>query len=397
MKFADAKIIEAVTLAGLTLAPSQVSGSIRLVPVLRPGAPGDLRIARRQYDEELAGVGAGKDCTYFSYIPHGLVMSWSDDGSAIAANGSQLKGRDGRVRDFEVAKIRWMQRIAQRETGNSLRLLPLHLAMEGFLSLYFSGPNIVWTEYSKRVVRHGLTPRTEWAYDGESIAGFENALRIFEIHENQVGVLVFVADAMASAFVVSTPDDYRSLHRTLLADFFGELIWQYALMYKTVMPLTVGIDEADVDDLAGLREAVSNVRHRWGEFHGVMAADLLGRPVRSQSVYQAGPFTLQRFMTDLDLDKENHFGEAIVREDGTMEYLKTYRLSAAQARRAYLLSQLAVAQWNLDDAATSLQTTRNELVLRLEKAGFGYLIEATLRTAASKSAWLLRKKGPFEK
>jgi len=401
MKFADAKMIEAVELAGLTLAPSQVSGSIRLVPILRPGAPGDLRMVRRQYDEGMAVVkldGGWEDpgLAYFSYIPHGLVMSWSDDGSAVAANGTQLK-EPGKRPKFGSAKVRWLQRMAKRESPNSLRLLPLHLAMEGFLTLFFSGPDIGWTEYSNQAYRQGLGERSELAYQGSSLAGFENALRVFEIHENQVGVLVFVADAMASAFVVSTPDDYRSLHRTLLADFFGELIWQYALMYKTVMPLKVDIDEAGVDDLAGLRAAVSTVRRQWGEFHGVMAADLFGRPVQSQAVYQAGPFTLQRFMTDLDLDKENHFGEAIVRDDGTLEYLKTYRLSATQARRAYLLSQLASAQWNLDDAATSLQTTKNELALRLEKAGFGYLIEATLRTAASKSAWLLRKKMPFEK
>ncbi len=36
-------------------------------------------------------------------------------------------------------------------------------------------------------------------------------------------------------------------------------------------------------------------------------------------------------------NEECHIGERIVREDGTLEYLKTFRLSAAQVRRAYQL------------------------------------------------------------
>jgi len=57
--------------------------------------------------------------------------------------------------------------------------------------------------------------------------------------------------------------------------------------------------------------------------------------------------TLQRFRSSLDVTDINHLGEAIVREDGTIEYLKTYRLSAKQTRRAYLLQVLAAHSWNL--------------------------------------------------
>ena len=396
MKHMEETVVKAVALSGLSTAPSQVCGSIRLVPIIRPDAPGDLRLTRRGYKEDMAVVKLDSGweesgVAYFGYVPHGLVMEWSADGSALAAYGTQLAEPSKRSK-FESAEVRYLERMAKREGPNTLRFLPMHLAMEGFLSLYFSGPDIAWTEYSKRAIRQGLNPRFEFVFGGESIAGFENALRVFEIHENQVGVLVFVADALASAFVVSTPDDYRALHRTLLSDFYGELIWQYALMYKTVLPMNVDIDEAGVDDLTSLRTAVSKVREDWHDFHLVMSGDLFGRPVRSQSVYQAGPFTLQRFMSDLDLDRENHIGEAVVRDDGTLEYLKTYRLSAAQARRAYLLSHLAEAMWNIDDAAAKLQTTRDELVLRLENAGFGYLLSQPVRNAASKSAWELGRR-----
>ena len=50
-------------------------------------------------------------------------------------------------------------------------------------------------------------------------------------------------------------------------------------------------------------------------------------------------------------------GEAIVRDNGRLEYLKTYRLSAAQTRRAYLLQLLAEADWHLDTAAEGLRVT----------------------------------------
>jgi hypothetical protein len=80
--------------------------------------------------------------------------------------------------------------------------------------------------------------------------------------------------------------------------------------------------------------------------------------------------------------EENHVGEAIVGEDGTLEYLKTYRLSAAQTRRAYLLQQLASAGWKLDAAAESLHATQDELILRLRNAGFGYLLKEHVLEAA---------------
>jgi DNA-binding NtrC family response regulator len=115
-----------------------------------------------------------------------------------------------------------------------------------------------------------------------------------------------------------------------------------------------------------------------------MAEGLLGRKLISQKVYTAGSFMLQRFITDLNPNEENHIGEAIIRENGELEYLKTYRLSGMQTRRVYLLSQLAQHNWNLDATASKLGNTREEFVLRLEKVGFGYLLNAEVRLAALK-------------
>lgn len=99
-------------------------------------------------------------------------------------------------------------------------------------------------------------------------------------------------------------------------------------------------------------------------------------------MYRCGPFQLQRFSTELDVKGENHIGEAIVRADGTIEYLKTYRLSGTQARRAFLLSNLAANHWHIEATAKAMYQSEDEFVQRLEKAGFGYLLKDDILQAA---------------
>jgi hypothetical protein len=375
-------VLENLTFKGLTAAPSQVCGSIRLVPLLREQVRDDLRLALQRYHEDLMWVGLGDGSVYSAYVPHGLVLSWSDDGTPAAAFGGQLFPRDGRRVDFGPFSVRMAHRMARRTEPHRLRFLPLHLAMEGFLALQFGGPDVAWQEYSHSAIATGLSPRWEMVYPGQELDGLEEALRVFEIHEGQVGVLLYVADALASAFVTPHPDDYRLLHRTLLEDFYGELIDRYACLYRSAGDLEARIDPARVRDLADLRKELARLRSDWHDFQRTMAGGILERPVESQRVYRAGPFQLERFITSLELNRENHLGEAIVREDGTLEYLKSYHLSAAQVRRAYLLRRLATHHWNLDATAVDQRCTRDQLILRLEKAGFGYLLhEHVLKTA----------------
>ncbi|BAY35139.1 hypothetical protein NIES2107_70500 (plasmid) [Nostoc carneum NIES-2107] len=383
------KLLTDISLKGLEIAPSQIRGAVRIVPLLRRQVRGDFRLVRRDYHEDITVVSlAGRitvpEMQYYSYIPHGLVLSWSDDGSPIAAFGGQMFKPDGKRLDCGCASVRLMHRMAKRETKNQLRLLPLHLAMEGFLSLFFSGPDIAWSEYSKYALSHGLGSRYEMSFSGRYIAGLEDALRVFEIHPRQVGVLVFVAETLASAFVVPTPEDYRALHTSLLEDFYGELIYEYSMMFDKPFPMDLSVDDAKINSLADLRNAIANMRSDWAAFQGFMAEALLQRPLNSQRVYTMGPFVLQRFITSLLPKEENHIGEAIIREDGELEYLKTYRLSAAQTRRVYLLSQLHFYNWNIDATATALGNTREEFVTRLETAGFGYLLNQQVRDAARK-------------
>ncbi|UKO99799.1 ARPP-2 domain-containing protein [Nostoc sp. UHCC 0870] len=383
------RLLTDISLKGLEIAPSQIRGAVRIVPLIRQNIRNDLRLMRRSYQEDITVVGLEGRLTepgikYFSYVPHSLVMSWTDDGSPVAVCGGQILKSDGKRQEYGCASVRLMHRMAKRESANQLRFLPLHLAMEGFLSLFFSGLTIAWSEYSKYALSHGLGSRYETSVSGRYIAGLEDALRVFEIHERQVGVLVFVAESLASAFLVPTPEDYRALHTSLLEDFYGELIYQYSLLYDTTWPMETNIDDSKINSLADLGEAIAKMREDWASFQGFMAEGLLQRQLNSQIVYTSGSFLLQRFITDLQPKHENYIGEAIIRESGELEYLKTYRLSEAQIRRAYLLSKLAEQNWNLEATAKALSQTTEDFIARLESAGFGYLLNQAVRDAALK-------------
>ncbi len=372
-------------LRGLEPAPAQTWGSIRLVPLVRREVREDLRLALRSYGEDvtiamLDGRPGGPGHGYVSFVPHALVVSWSEDGSPVASFGASMRQAPSTPDGVTFGRhARIVHRMAKREVGpraapRRLRILPLHVAMEGFLSLCFGGPEIAWEEYSQRALRRGLSPRTETSIPGSAIVGMEDALRVFEIHEGQTGVMLFVADALAAVFVVPHPDDYRALHLSLLEDFFGELLYRYGLLYPDVPPARAVLDDSRVRVLADLRVSVAQMRADWAEYARSLANGALGREVLVEDVYRLGPFSLERFTTSLDLGAENHIGERIVREDGVVEYMKTFRLSDAQARRAYLLSLLAAQDWSLQATSDKLGCEPAELVKRLENAGFGYLL-----------------------
>ena len=119
-----------------------------------------------------------------------LVVSWTDDGSPAATFGASLASHDGKRFG---SCVRVAHRMARREDRNRLCLLALHRAMEGFLALHFGGPDVAWAEYSRQALSRGLDPRWESAVSGRAIRA-QGRLRVFEIHEAQVGVLVFVAE-----------------------------------------------------------------------------------------------------------------------------------------------------------------------------------------------------------
>lgn len=381
----QAALLDRIVLRGLEPAPSQVLGNVRLVPLLRRAPRDDLRISRRRYGDRGAIVDVGDDRHYgCTYVPHAFVVGWTDDGSPLASYGAALAGKDDGKRAWGMTRLHRMAKREDDDGARRLRLLPQHLAFEGLLALCFGGPEIAWEEYSKRALSRGLSPRVELTWRGELVPYLADAVRMFEIHDDQSGALLYVGDQLAEVFVVSHPDDYRALHRTIVCDSFADTLllesaWSGA---SPVLPAT--IDARATPTIAAIRAALARFRREVGAVHLDMAQGLVGRPLHAERVYRAGPFSLQRFMTALDLSSDDHIGEAIVRDDGTIEYAKTYRLSAAQQKRAHLLRTLAAHAWNLEATAAAFRQTKDALLVRLHKAGFGYLVAEHVMNAARK-------------
>lgn len=189
--------------------------------------------------------------------------------------------------------------------------------------------------------------------------------------------MVYVADALAAAFVVPHPDDYRALHATLLQDLYGELIHHYATLMLPVADFRARIADARIGSLEDLRAAAAEQEEAWTRFHDTtMAAGLPGhgQAYTWQSVYRMGRFTLARFRPPFRPKEENHIGEAITDDSGRIAYLKTFRLSESQVRRGHLLDRLAAHDWHLPAAAAGLGIDTARLGLRLESAGFAFLL-----------------------
>ncbi|SNS41621.1 hypothetical protein SAMN05216276_100947 [Streptosporangium subroseum] len=364
-----------LALTGLSTRPAQTWGGVRLVPLIREKPIEDLRLDVRLYDAEFGVVEVDSRTVYSSYIPHGFVASWASDATPAAAYGTQLRGPAERDRTPSRMPLRFHRRMARRTDRNRLRFLPLHLALEGYLALHFGGPEIAWDEWSRRAINRGLSPRVEEAYSGAAVRGLQDALRVFEIHPGQCGVLVYAADALAAAFVVPHPDDYRALHSTLVHDLYGELIYHYAMLSMPVPDFRARIVDATVRSLAELRAQARQRQQEWAAFHDqVMAGGLLGTGYTYQHVYEMGGYRLSRFLPPFERQRENHIGELITDGTGRLAYLKTFRLSENQVRRGHLLTQLAAAGWNLADTAAALGVTEPELGLRINAAGFGHLL-----------------------
>jgi hypothetical protein len=358
----------------LIFGPSQACGAFRLVPLLREKCVSTLRLGL------VKGPGHTVDLNttvYHSYIPHGMVVEWSNTGEPVAAIGTHL----GKHAPGAPVKGTF-HRMAKRVDANRVRFLPLHLAMEGLLAMHFAGPKVQWGDFSRKAMSQGFSPRIEHSVPGWALEGFDEALRIFEIHENQVGVMVFVADALASAFVVPHPADYRKLHDALLQDFYGELIWQYAVFYPELAPCKFPAEEEGIKTLADLRTAVKLMREEWSNFGKAASIGVLDVPVTAEPVYRMGPYKLERFLGSLNPHEENHIGERIVDAEGRVQYLKTFRLSANQARRAFLLKQLADHDWNVESIAKQNKLTAADILLQYEHAGYGWLFHQHVMDAA---------------
>lgn len=374
-------------LTGLVAGPAQVWGAVRLQPLLRAVPITDLRLHARLYEQDdVSIVEVAPRTSYVAYVPHAFVASWTTDATPAAAYGTQLRDPEATGQPRGIG-LHFRRRMVRRDDKRRLRFLPLHLALEGYLALQFGGPAIAWQEWTRQTVTRGLSPRAEAAYTGVEIPDLADALRIFEIHPEQCGMLLYVADALAAAFVVPHPDDYRALHPTVLRDLYGELVYQYAHLCPAVPEFPTSLDGARVHTVADLRAEVDRSRAAWSESALLMAAGLFGAErLSTEPVYRMGRFTLSRFLPAFRPETENHIGECITDEGGRLAYLKTFRLSAAQARRGHLLGRLAAYDWNLDATAAALGTDRSGLAVRLDRSGFGHLLRPEIIDACRNQA-----------
>ncbi|MDQ0943995.1 hypothetical protein [Streptomyces sp. V1I1] len=204
------------------------------------------------------------------------------------------------------------------------------------------------------------------------------ALRIFEIHPGQCGVLVYAADSLAAAFVVPHPADYRALHPSLIEDLYGELVHQYAFYGGPVPDFEARIrDGGHLKTLADLRAAARAQERAWAGNHDTLpAARLLDASYSFERVYAMGSFSLWRFLPPFRRgESEQHIGEAITDHKGRVAYLKTFRLSEAQIRRGHLLNRLHDHDWHLGRTAEALGTSYADLVRRIRSAGFESLLK----------------------
>jgi hypothetical protein len=361
-------------LTGLRAAPSQVVGAVRLVPLVRDEPIDELRLYTVPIAAGVTTVKLDERTQLTAYMPHALVFELPGEKYPQASLGTQLLGPRSNV-----ASVQVLNRLARKEGHGRLRLLPQSLAIDAYLSVGFSGPNVAWPEYSREVLSHGLSPRAERVYQGDAVRGLDDALRVFELHPGQVGVLVFVADAFGGAFVAPRPEDYRRLHRTLLQNKYGELLVQYAVLHPEVGALWQRLDAGAIGSLDELASAMDAVRRQWSAFAGLMASGLVGAEFDARTVQRLGGFRLVRFLPSFHPHAENHVGEAILAADGRLAYLETYRLSASQARRGRLLATLVAKDWELEACATALEATREELVARLRNNGLGHLLKAHVR------------------
>lgn len=358
----------------LQIRPAQVWGGVRLVPVVRREPLEDLRLAPREYTpaQRVAVARPTPRSAYISYVPHGIVARWNNEGAAEVPAETRL----GRQELSQDEPVLFLKRLVRREARDQLRMLPLHLAMEGFLALHFGGPTVARACYSKRFRDRGLDPRMERFVRGADLPGLDEALRIFEVHQGQCGLLIFVGDQLASALVVAHPEDYLTLHRTLIADFYGEIVHRFGWTERRVPDIGVQLEGTDLDAIAA---SLASERDSWDRFTREWASPIVDAEVDDTLVRKAGPYRLVRFSTGWDLDKVvregEHLGEAMIRTDGRLGYLRTYRMDRGQVRRARVLSDLHAVDWDVQALADAQgHGFIGRVVGDIQQAGLGWIL-----------------------
>lgn len=351
------------SLQGYQLRPAQTWGSVWLVPIVRDEiSPGDLRL-RSVKQEMYVAKSTYEGANFFSYMPSAYVMDWSDDGSVVATAEPHLHNK-GQVTSGKL----W-----RRTQKNQMGFLPQSLAIEGFLVQHFDGPRIGWLDYHRDVRRGNLGFRAEATLPGWFLKAMTEAIRIFEFAEDQVGSALFVDGKLINCFLCPHPSDYARLHESLLSDLYPAYLVHYGYLREGKANFTMNCEK--VEDLTSLRQEFERAMDRTLQQEILRLDSLLGRSLENKKLYQAGPFTLQRFIAEIEPEGDNYCGEVILRDDKQVEYLKLYHLSRAEMRRLSILRALSAHDWDLARAAKVLEAKGSEGVARMMVgADLGYLL-----------------------
>lgn len=350
----------ALALPGIEALPSQPFGPLHLVPLARAHAVEGLLLAGTHDD-----LGDG-----VALAPHGVVMGFEGASPRVAYGTQVLSARAGVTRDLRTAPLTYG--LARRDAMSRVRMMPLRLALEGMLLSSFEARPEAWTRHSQERVL-GRSPRSERSLE----AVVESALRTFERDARQCGFLLYAADTLLAAYVAPSPAVYAALHRALVGDLLGGAFQYYLTQHDAVSrPFTLALPGAAIRTFADLRLALARSRAPWPVAAAALRDGVAPSPLTVRSSMKAQHFTLRRFTTSLALGQGNGLGEVVHRNDHAVAWLAYLRLSDAQTRRAYLMSEFAAAGWSV--RALAARRTRGAGVGDLEKqlrgAGFEHLL-----------------------
>jgi hypothetical protein len=353
-------------LNGCRLEVAQTWGSVRLVAIVREQVREDLRLASQPFAFHRV-KSTYRRADFTSYMPQAIVVNWNRDGTATATAETHL-GEHGHLAFGKLWK---------RTGPGQLAFLPNALAIEGFMVRHFKGPDVAWLDYRREVRRGSLGYRVERMVPGWILKGLREALSIFEFVPGQVGMALFVDEELSGCFVTPHPEDYARLHESLLVDQFADHLIHYGfLRYAKTEKLSLHLPA--IADLSSLAAEFTRAAALERDVERYRLAEIEGRELDAQTVYTTEVFSLQRFVTHLR-EADNFAGEVILRHDGTLEYLKLFRLSRGQTRRLRLLSTLARHNWDFERAAPDLRVrTREDVARSFVEADLGYLLNPGL-------------------
>ena len=366
------------------LLPAQISSGIRIVPIINDNFTKDLRLCVENYNS-FAKVENSDNTIYSAYIPHGFILNYDKDNNISYTKETVILNSLSEKNINKYTNTMIIDKMVKKQDKDKIRFLPLHLAMDSFMSEYFKGFDIKWEEYSRKGTKFGLSPRSEKSIFSNQVIGLENALRVFELHKNQVGVILFVGDSLASVFIVPNPYDYKYLHYSLIKDFYGEIIYFNSLYVNQVKPFEVKFNEKNINKISDFKIELDRIKKELGSFYSEMSNNIIKREVSYKKIYKFKKYSMEYFVTnEIEKYDEHYIGEAIFDENENINYMKLFRLSNEQVKRFSLLKLLDDNLWNLEQTAKSKNTTKENIILQIDKLGFAHILQPKFIEQAKK-------------